>query len=164
MWCIIVNKEENMGLFKKKTKEITIEECKEMVEKFMRKKGLDPSQQRLKGDQIGWFAIRGSAYIYIFINQYDNFNSIRVYSPILYLPEENILPFYRKCLELNWELKNCAICVYENEVALVVERPIEGLDPEEVEWTIDYLSQVADNLDNKLADEFGARIFSSQTE
>ena len=61
-------------------------------------------------------------------------------------------------------MKNCAICVYENEVALVVERPIEGLDPEEVEWTIDYLSQVADNLDNKLADEFGARIFSSQTE
>lgn len=153
-----------MGLFGKKTKEISKEDCITMVENFLNKIGLNPSEQRLKGDTIGWVAVRGSAITYIMIFEYENFASIRIYSPILYLPEENILPFYRKCLEINFELVNCAICVYEDKVALVVERPIGGLDPEELEGMVNYLSSVADDLDNKLADEFGARILSERTE
>ena len=153
-----------MGFFGKKEKQVSKEDCIAMVEDFITNIGLNPSDQRLKGDTIGWVLSRGSAIIYIMIFEYENLTTIRVYSPILYLPEENILPFYRKCLEINFSLVNCAICVYEDKVALVVERPIGGLDPEELEGMTNYLSSVADDLDNKLADEFGARILSEHTE
>jgi hypothetical protein len=81
-----------------------------------------------------------------------------VFSPILYLPPENILPFYRRCLEINRELLNCALCVQEDKVALVSQRFVEGLDPVELEGTIGYVAAAADDLDNKLADEFGAKM------
>ena len=153
-----------MGFFGKKAKETTKEDCITMVENFLTNIGLNPAEQRLKGDTTGWIAVRGSAIVYIMVFEYEHFSSIRIYSPILYLPEENILPFYRKCLEINFSLVNCAICVYEDKVALVVERPIGGLDPEELEGMINYLSSVADDLDNKLADEFGAKILSERTD
>jgi len=153
-----------MGFFGKKAQEVSKEDCITMVENFITNIGLNPSEQRLKGDTIGWVIRRGSAITYIMIFEYENFTSIRIYSPILYLPEENILPFYRKCLETNFNLVNCAICVYEDKVALVVERPIGGLDPEELQGMINYLSSVADDLDNKLGDEFGAKILSERTE
>lgn len=85
-------------------------------------------------------------------------NSSRIFSPILYLPSENILPFYLRCLEINRELLTCALCTHEDKVTLVSQRPIEGLDPEELEGTVNYLAAVADDLDNKLADEFGAKL------
>ena len=40
------------------------------------------------------------------------------------------------------------------------EGPIKGLDPEELEGTLTFLAGVADDLDNKLADEFGARLYT----
>jgi type III secretion system-like peptide-binding chaperone len=155
-------KEGIMAFFGKKSKEMTEQRCKEMVEDFLNAIGVDPNKSRLEGEDMGWHIVRGSALTYIFIGVYDDFKSLRIFSPILYLPEENILPFYRRCLEINFELINCAICVRENKVALVVERPLEGLDPEELEGMVEYMSRVADELDNKMSDEFGAKIFSQQ--
>ena len=148
--------------FGKKSKDMTEEKCKEMVEDFLSAIGVGPNKCRMEGEGLGWYIFRGSTLTYIFIGVYDDFKSLRIFSPILYLPEENILPFYRRCLEINFELINCAICVRDDRVALVVERPLEGLDPEELEGMIEYMLGVADELDNKLADEFRAKIFSEQ--
>jgi hypothetical protein len=42
---------------------------------------------------------------------------------------------------------------------VVSERPIDGLDPQELEGTIGYLSGVADDIDDRLAAEFKARMY-----
>lgn len=153
-----------MGLFgTNKVKETTAGDCIRMVEKFISNIGLNPNESRLQDkDTIGWSLVRGSAFIYIILNNNSGLNTIRIISPILYLPKENILPFYRRCLEINMGLVNCAIGVHENKVTIINERPIEGLDPEELEGTINYLSGVADDLDNRLADEFGATMYSNK--
>ncbi len=151
-----------MGLFgTKPVKETTERDCIIMVENFFRKIKLESNQQRVTDrDTTGWWVQRGSALVYIILNEHEGLETVRIISPILYLPNENILPFYRKCLEINMDLCNCAIGVYDDKVSLISERPIEGLDPEELEGTIHYLSSVADDLDNKLADEFGATLMS----
>ncbi|NIM99407.1 MAG: hypothetical protein GTO24_15460 [candidate division Zixibacteria bacterium] len=59
-------------------------------------------------------------------------------------------------------LMNCAIAVTEDKVAIVSERPLVGLDSEELEGRLTYLAGVADDLDDKLADEFDARIYSQE--
>jgi hypothetical protein len=151
-----------MALFgNKKVKETTVKDCIKMVEAFLQKCGANPKKHRLPDkDTIGWQIARGSAIIYILINNHEGLTTIRVISPILTLPKSNILPFYRKCLEINTGLISCALGAYEDKVAVLSERPIEGLDPEELEGILNHLSAVADDLDNKLADEFGATIFS----
>jgi len=155
-----------MGLFgTKKIKETTVKDCVGMVEDFLRGARLNPDNQRISDDDgLGWVVSRGSALIYILLNDRDGMHSLRIVSPIVYLPEENILPFYRKCLELNMGLFNCSLAASEDTVYVVHERPIAGLDAEEFEGTLSFLGSVADDLDNNLADEFGAKIFSEQME
>lgn len=152
-----------MGLFgtkKVQVKETSIKECVKMVERFFRDIGFNPRDQRLPNrDTLGWYLQRGSALIYILLHQHDKMPTIRIVSPLLYLPESKILPLYRRCLELNNELINCAFGVTDDKIMLVSERPIDGLDPQELEETIRYLSGAADELDNKLSEEFNAPMY-----
>ena len=153
-----------MGLFgTKKVKETSAQDCVGMIENFFRKVGANPNDQRLSDDDgLGWWIGRGSALIYLLLNERDNFCTLRIVSPIVHLPENHILPFYRKLLDMNMGLYNCALATNEDTVYVIHERPIAGLDQEEFEGTLNFLSAVADDLDNKLADEFGAKIYSEQ--
>lgn len=152
-----------MGLFgttKTQKKETSIEECIKMIETFFKSIGFNPKDQRLPNrEPLGWWLQRGSALIYIVLHDNSRMPTIRITSPILYLPESKILPLYRRCLELNTELVNCAFGIVDDKIMLVSERPIDGLDPQELEQTIYYLSGAADELDNKLSEEFNAPMY-----
>ncbi len=154
-----------MGLFgtrKVAAKETTIKDCVKMIDGFFKRNKLNPNNHRLPGsDTLGWWLHRGSAIVYIILHQHGSTPTVRIISPILYLPEDHILPFYRRCLEMNMELVNCAFGAIDDRIALVSERPIAGLDHQELEGTLHYLSAVADDIDDKLADEFKAKMYSS---
>ena len=154
-----------MGLFgSKPVAEKTLRECEKLVEEFFRQVGLNPNEQRVEGQKGAWWAMRGSAVVYIFVNEAQDMNTLRIASPILYLPHENLLPFYRACLELNYSLVNCAMAIYKDILYLITERPLLGLDPEELQDTMNILGFYADKYDNELADEFGAKIYSEQVQ
>jgi hypothetical protein len=144
---------------RKSPDERSVKDCVHMVETFLRKVGLDPKAQRLDAPTVGWFMGRGSANLFVMIGDNDGTTILEVICPILILPSQNILPFYRRCLEINRWLMNCAICVLEDEVMLVSTRPARGLDDSELESTLDYLGAAADKLDNALAEEFGAKLW-----
>jgi hypothetical protein len=152
-----------MGLFGTKKvaeKETTIQDCVRMIESFLKKGKMTPSDHRLPDpDTLGWWLQRGSARIYIVLNQQDNTNTVRVFSPNLYLPNDHVLPFYRRCLEMNMSLLQCAFAATEDTIGLVSERPIKGLDEHELENLLLYLSRVADDVDNVLANEFQAKLY-----
>lgn len=157
-----------MGLFKTqapvKEKETTVRDCINMIEDFLGKVGLNPKAQRLPDrTTIGWWVQRGSVVVYIIINRHEHLNTVRVVAPVVYLPEENILPLYRRCLEINMGLLNCALAVTDDQVVMVSERPIKGLDQHELEGIIDFLSGVADELDNKLEEEFNAPPYTGES-
>jgi hypothetical protein len=152
-----------MGLFgtKKVTeKGTTVQDCVRMIENFLKKAKMRPNDHRLPDpDTIGWWLQRGSARIYIVLNQHGETKTVRIFSPILYLPEDHILPFYRRCLEINMGLIQCAFAATEDTIGLVSERPIEGLDETELETLLLYVSGVADDVDNVLAVEFRAKLY-----
>jgi len=155
-----------MGLFGTKAKKtivktVGVKEYAKMIHIFFKKIGINPSDNRLRQpDTLGWWIGRGSAIVYILINQDGENSTIRIVSPILYLPDDFILPFYRRLLELNLDLVNCAIAVSEDRILVVSERPLVGLDQKELEHMIGYLSSVADNIDDKLSEEFNAPMYT----
>ena len=152
-----------MGLFgSARVKETTLADCRRLIEDFLRKEGLNPEEQRVEGYEHGWWAMRGSALVYVFVNEHEVGSSIRIVSPILILPEENLLPFYRACLEINSELVSCAVAIDKDVVMLVHERPLKGLDAEEISDNMHMIAQFADKFDNELAEEFGATIYSER--
>ncbi len=137
----------------------TAQEAAQIVEKFFRAVNLDPNANRLKLDQgIGWNLSRGSALIYIYIEKVQNIETIRVVSPMLYLPTENLLAFYRRCLELNFSTLGCAFAISKDVLYAVSERVIQGLDQAEFDNMMAQVGHVADTFDDKLAQEFGGRL------
>ncbi len=145
---------------RKSPDERLVKDCVQMVETFLRNVGLDPKAQRFpEPDALVWFAVGGNAKLFIFIENVDGTTTLGVNSPILYLPSQNLLPFYRRCLELNRGLLNCAICVLEDEVILTSTRSAQGLDYSELERTFYHLSGTADMLAKNLAEEFGAKLW-----
>lgn len=82
-----------------------------------------------------------------------------VYAPIMDLPSDGdlILPLYRLLLELNnrFELSIAKFGLHGDTVFLSAMRPLEGLDPPEVEDMVRWVSGFADDMDDRLLTEFG---------
>ncbi|MCY3915927.1 MAG: YbjN domain-containing protein, partial [Chloroflexi bacterium] len=74
-------------------------------------------------------------------------------------PASNLLALYRRLLELNLQLTNAALGLHEDVVYLYHERLLAGLDAAEADAIIRRLAQVADELDDALAEEFGGRMY-----
>lgn len=153
-----------MGLFgAKKASHGTIHEVANMVERYFRGRGLDPDAHQLEGAEgYGWWLTEGSARIYVFVQDTATGPVLRLTSPLVHLPEENREAFYRHLLDINTDLSSCALSTHEDVVLVVAQRPTAGLTQEEVDslaWNVAY---VADTLDNKLADQFHARMYWSE--
>ena len=106
----------------------------------------------------GWNFLRGSALIEVYLTPED-WGFLQVLSPIMHLPQSNLLALYRRLLELNLELTNAALGVHEDVVYLYHERLLEGLDAVEADAVLRRIAGVADELDDVLVEEFGGRLY-----
>ncbi len=148
----------------KQDEEIQVEKYIQIVESMLDELDVDSKDSKIdmesKNDS-GCVIQRGSAQVIILIkeNDEDDAPSIEVLSPILKLPPQNILPFYRRCLEVNRYLIGCATGVNEDIVFVRAEMPLEGLDTESIVLMICNVAMAADQLDDELSEEFGAKLY-----
>ena len=133
----------------------------ENIEQILATIGIDPAHARMNIDQgFGWGFQRGSALIEIYIARQGEREYLQVLSPIVHLPQTNLLPLYRRLLELNLSLTNAALGVYLDVIYVFNERPLDGLDGHETNFIITQIAGYADDLDNQLVQEFGARLYN----
>ena len=138
----------------------TIQQCTRIIEQVFKNFGLDPKKDRLQAKGvIGWVVRRGEAIIYILLSQNKRMDTLRVVSPMVYLPKRNQAAFLRRCLEYNFAMINCYLAVNKDFLSIVFERPLTGLNPEEVAFIIDNLSRLADDLEKELKEEFGVKYY-----
>ena len=84
-----------------------------------------------------------------------------VSSPVVNLPEENLLPLFRKLLTLNFsDTKDVAFAINEeaDTVDLQIKRPLENLDYSEFERAVMTVTEVADKYNDIIAETFGAEV------
>jgi type III secretion system-like peptide-binding chaperone len=135
--------------------------ARKLVEEVVIRLGLDPAKVRGESgpDLINWSIQRGSAVILVSVAKNDRGDaaSLSAVSPIMSLPPEpDLLPFFRRLLELNGHgLINAAFGLVGDRVVVKSERPTAFLDAAEVEQIILHLSAVADTYDDRLVKEFG---------
>jgi hypothetical protein len=146
---------------KKKPLVEDVPDAARIVGEVLGKIGIDDQPKPLDGGRgFGWSIRSGSAVVFITVNQVGERTYLRLVSPILYLPAENLLPLYRTLLGINMEMTSAALAVHGDTVCVVSERPVAGLDPVEADDLIKRIAYYADELDNKLASEFSARLFT----
>ena len=138
-----------------------LDQYAQTVEQILLGVGVDPQQARMNlQDGFGWSFRRGSATIEVYVSQQEGAGYLQVLSPIIHLPMNNLLPLYRRLLELNLQLTNAALGVHLDVVYVFSERPLEGLDAVEANNIITLVAGYADELDDKLVGEFGGRLYS----
>jgi hypothetical protein len=152
-----------MGIFSQtKSNKVQTQEAITMVETYFQNRGLNPQEHQLNDEMgTGYWLLEGSAKIYIFVQNSSSENGaiLRITAPIVYIPENNREQFYRKLLDLNGTLSNCALSTHDNIALVVVQRPTYGLVQEELDDIVWHVAYVADLLDNKLAEEFGCTMY-----
>lgn len=130
------------------------------IERTLSSMNIDPKTARRDMESgYGWNFRQGSATIEIYLKEVEEESYLQVLSPILYLPTTNLLPLYRHLLELNMQLTNAALGIYLDVVFVFNERPLKGMDENEARDIIQMIAGYADELDNRLVNEFGGRLY-----
>jgi len=128
------------------------------VESILASIGINATAARMNIEAgYGWTFRRGSATIEVYVSQQEGVGYFQVLSPILHVPMGGLLPFYRRLLELNLQLTAAALGVYLDVVYVFSERPLDGMDSKEANSIINLVCSYADDLDDRLANEFSAR-------
>ena len=152
-----------MALFSNK-QESNYRACVKMVETVIAELGISVDETRIgssqdsKGEHNGWVIMKGSAEVYVFIYRGENDNFIHVYSPVMTLPERNLLQLFRRLLDLNGVGQmGVAFGLKGDNVVLSVYRSTTDLDKSEVREMIISVGEHADYYDDILVNEFGGR-------
>jgi len=128
-----------------------------MVNDLLSNFGLDPEKCRHRPRTL-WSAYRGSALIYIDIFKLEDIDYIEISCPIMLLPSRNLLVFYKKLLEFNYQLMGVKFFVRDQWVYLAENRELKGLDSDELKGMIERVSYHADRLDEALIEEFKSQV------
>jgi len=152
-----------MGLFgTKKPPKGTVESVVLMLSDYFKRRKLDMDGHALEGDSdsCGWWLKEGSAKVYIFLQEDKSGGVVlRVTSPIVHFPDTDRERFFQRCLELNQELSCCSLSSHEEIILVTSQRPIAGLDPEELNTLVWNVSHAADVIDDLFSREFHCRVY-----
>ena len=120
--------------------------------------GINSNPQEIEGGGFLFENFLGSAGFFIGLrrNKMIAENTIFFTAPIVHLPQSNQIEFFKRCLEINETLIGCALSLDNGVVRVVGERVLTGLDKNEFKSMLQSVANSANDLDDKLAREFGA--------
>jgi len=88
----------------------------------------------------------------------ENVTGITVTSPLVYLPNKNLLSFYRRCMEINTEMINTSLGIDEDDLVSVGHaRFTTGLDLSEIQAMVYTTVSNGNEVIDEFIDYFGAR-------
>lgn len=139
----------------------TLEKAGKLVEGLLSSLGAKQEEAKIEMDeenQLGWLIQVGDIYLYIYIFQMENnFLYIKMVSPLVYMPETNLLPFYRKLLEYNVDFHDIGFGVEKNVVMILAQRKIDYTSLEECRFIIEFIAKTGNLLNKELIKEFGSK-------
>ena len=102
-----------------------------------------------------WWIISGSVKVQIFLtNLEDNAELIVASNLIQYSTQKANINEYLLKLNGTLKLKGVSFGIRNKQLILSYIRPVQGLDPEELQWIIASIAVIADEYDDFLIDKF----------
>lgn len=143
--------------------EEVIENCKIDIQVMFSAAGLKEGEDWIE-TEYGFHFKRGSAEIMIhFVVDEDGTPCVDFSAPIVRLPPKNLLAFYRRLLELNFDVGGqIAVGVDHDTVYVCAIRTVAGLTEEGLVEVMGVVGGVADELDDHLHEKFGAPLFDPE--
>ena len=102
-----------------------------------------------------WWIISGSVKVQIFLtNLEDNAELIVASNLFQYLTQKADINEYLLKLNGTLKLKGVSFGIRNKQLILSYIRPVQGLDPEELQWIIASIAVIADEYDDFLIEKF----------
>ncbi len=141
----------------------TREQVEAMIDRYVVSVGLT-KEGTYNPERRAWYWTIGSAKIEVFIQAIPMKDGtqrhfLRIFSPLMQVPKNEELRFYRHLLELNDSKLGVKLSIMpgSDTVYATYERDIQGIDYEEVATCIADLEWWADTLDDQLKQQFFGR-------
>jgi len=130
-----------------------------LVEGVLKKLGVDPATAKVRAEagSTAWGLKRGSAQVLLLVNKSDRGVFFRVIAPVVKAPgADKRGEVYTHLLELNAKsTRNAAFGLLNDNVVVLSERPVDGLDASEAEQILKQVGALADYYDDELEKKFG---------
>jgi len=132
-----------------------MDQAVQMIADVLKGMGVDPASSQLPDSGgHGWLVQTGPVAMFVTVGETDNLPALRLTCPILYMPAQDLLPFYRKMLDLNMELVSVTLGMERDVVCVVCQQALEGLTPTAAEVLMKRTLKSADVLGDLLIREF----------
>lgn len=136
---------------------MTIETSIDIIKIILKNLGIDPTSiQLLNSNGHGWAIPTEKSILILNIGEIDGQTTIRLTCPILFMPSQDLLPFYRKMLDLNSELADFFIAMDRDIVCLVNQQAIDGLNPIAIENLINRIRKSSNVIADIIIQEFNS--------
>ncbi len=136
------------------------EKVTQMIHQYIESIGLT-QEEVYNSEKNAWRWLRGSASIEVFIQtiNFENGNKrdyLRIFSPLMKIPVNDLLAFYRHLLQLNDTNLGVKISIMPGSqwVYATYERDLRGMDYHELSTCISDMEYWADALDDELKNAF----------
>jgi hypothetical protein len=134
-------------------KQINLQEYIDIINSVISDIGVNPDEVFNK-PELSWDLFKGSAEVIIHIFTIEDTYFIDVRSSVCPIPTTNVLPFYRKILELNQYYVAVKFYVYKDWTWVSISRELVGMSKEEMAFNMNSVGNIADEWDDKLREEF----------
>lgn len=141
------------GVSKTRTESVDLDKHMKIIEECIEELGPDPKQCRTP-IPYSWSMFKGSANVRISFFKIEEEDYVEFVSPIMILPPDNILPLYRRLLELNHTTIGVNFSIHKDTVLLEITRHLKGMDKSEAMNAITSVGNFSDEMDDKLREEF----------
>ena len=102
-----------------------------------------------------WWIISGSVKVQIFLTNLEDNAELIVASNLFQCPTKNAdINEYLLKLNGTLKLKGVSFGIRNKQLILSYIRPVQGLDPEELQWIIASIAVIADEYDDFLIEKF----------
>ena len=123
-----------------------------MITDFLHKCG-DAQKEFVSGKE--WSVVSGSVKVQIFLTSMENDAELIIAANLFEYPEQNEdVNTYVLKLNGTLKLKGVSFGIRNQHLVLSYIRPVQGLDPEELEWIIASIAVIADEYDDYLLEKF----------
>ena len=142
--------------------ELLIAHGRMVIEQFFRSAGLNPDELLQETDQdelTCWGYLWTEVHVWVYLVHQKTGSQLWVLSPMVYLPEKRREAFYKRCLDINHTLSQCAVSTYNDRVYLSAMRPLEGLELMGLAQLLEHLSSMSQAVASDLHKRFEAPLF-----
>jgi len=132
-----------------------MDSAEKIITDTLEKLGVDPKSARLPDAKgRGWLAHLDSVPMFVSLSDLEGESALRLVCPILYMPPRDLLPFYRKLLDLNMELGDVCIALDRDVVCVIWQQTLAGLTASAVETIMRRVIKTGNILKEGFVGEF----------